>query len=573
MKAVALKSTSDIGHPKGQRNGHINPPPVSPWFAQLSSIPGAVIQRKVGCACGGGCAECKEELDEHNVQPKLTISTPGDPFEQEADRIADQVMRMPQPEHPDPDGHKSTRRDEIIEIAQIQSKSLDGTAGRWIQRQIGKAEIEEELVKGLVASGATVQRQIDEREERETDEEEEEKLMRAEATGGSIHPPAMNARPKIRSLEGGGQQLPSTVRDFMEPRFGCDFGHVRVHTDANADDAARAVNALAFTAGRNVVFAAGQYAPETSPGQRLLAHELTHVIQQSRSSSKIQRKIILGGKPYTPTKSYYKYLDANFGPTMVEFIKNMDNGGKPPEYSFVSAEQMGYEVRVRYQITKGMDEAHKGSCEYPDSAHPDYLDSAYWDRKGWMNYVPKSPLPAGKDASDAIESIFAPGAKTRLECMSMTVAVEYYSLLKGLGKSKFDALFPGGAGLEISTRLGSSTHPTFYGAKKLYKNITLTIKSEVLPGDWVYFKNFKDYLAKHPGGYWQGENSVYMGSGNYRGFGVSSLKEADLNGELVKQYNAGLPPADQKAVADLLAEGGGLQLSPVFRPDIAKLAP
>jgi hypothetical protein len=66
----------------------------------------------------------------------------------------------------------------------------------------------------------------------------------------------------------------------MEPRFGQDFSHVRVHTDAKADESARSVRALAYTVGRDVVFAGGHYAPDTHAGQRLLAHELTHTIQQ-----------------------------------------------------------------------------------------------------------------------------------------------------------------------------------------------------------------------------------------------------------------------------------------------------
>ncbi len=251
----------------------------------------------------------------------------------------------------------------------------------------------------------------------------------------------------------------------------------------------------------------------------------------------------------------------------------MHNDGKPPEFTFTSYEQMGVEVRVRDQAIKGIDEAHRGSCFYPDSAHPDHLDSAYWDRIDWMHFEPKSPLPVGKEASDAIEAIFAPGADSRLECQSMTVAVEYYSLLKGLGKTKFNALFPGGVGLEISARLSTGAHPTFYGSSRLYKKIALSSKSEILPGDWVYFKNFSDYLTKHPGGAWQGENAIYMGDGKYRGFGVSSMSETDMNAELVRVYNIGLPVADQKMVASLLAAGGGLLLNPVFRPDIAKLAP
>jgi hypothetical protein len=71
----------------------------------------------------------------------------------------------------------------------------------------------------------------------------------------------------------------------LEPRFRYDFGLVRVHTDGKAAESARAVNALAYTVGRNVVFDTGKYAPEASVGQRLLAHELAHVVQQSSSDA------------------------------------------------------------------------------------------------------------------------------------------------------------------------------------------------------------------------------------------------------------------------------------------------
>jgi len=81
-------------------------------------------------------------------------------------------------------------------------------------------------------------------------------------------------------LRSPGQPLDATTRAFMEPRFGHDFSSVRVHTDAEAAESASAVNALAYTVGRDVVFGAGQYAPRTQTGQRLMAHELSHVIQQ-----------------------------------------------------------------------------------------------------------------------------------------------------------------------------------------------------------------------------------------------------------------------------------------------------
>ena len=82
------------------------------------------------------------------------------------------------------------------------------------------------------------------------------------------------------ALRAGGQPLEAQTRARMESRFGHDFSGVRVHTDSKAADSARAVNALAYTVGRDVVFGAGQYAPHTGAGERLVAHELTHVVQQ-----------------------------------------------------------------------------------------------------------------------------------------------------------------------------------------------------------------------------------------------------------------------------------------------------
>jgi hypothetical protein len=86
-------------------------------------------------------------------------------------------------------------------------------------------------------------------------------------------------------LSSPGQPLDPATRAFMEPRFGHDFSRVRVHANAKAAESAKSVNAQAYTVGRNVVFGTGQYAPGTSEGERLLAHELTHVVQQKQVSA------------------------------------------------------------------------------------------------------------------------------------------------------------------------------------------------------------------------------------------------------------------------------------------------
>lgn len=90
----------------------------------------------------------------------------------------------------------------------------------------------------------------------------------------------------VNSIRGGGQSLPDSIRNFFEPRFGYDFSGVRVHSDAKASELSHVVNAKAFTIGRDVVFGAGQYKPESAEGKSLLAHELTHVLQQGTSLTK-----------------------------------------------------------------------------------------------------------------------------------------------------------------------------------------------------------------------------------------------------------------------------------------------
>lgn len=86
-------------------------------------------------------------------------------------------------------------------------------------------------------------------------------------------------------LNAPGQPLDTETRTFMEPRFGRDFSQVRLHTDAQAGQSAEAINASAYTVGRDVVFGPGEYKPASPEGRSLLAHELTHVNQQSEMST------------------------------------------------------------------------------------------------------------------------------------------------------------------------------------------------------------------------------------------------------------------------------------------------
>jgi hypothetical protein len=180
------------------------------------------------------------------LQAKLKIGQPGDKYEQEADRVVDALMQMPEP---------------------------------GVQRQEEPEEEEETLLAKSLAEEITplVQRQV------EPEEEDEE--LQAKATSGRFSEVNSNLESHIQYFKGGGQALSENDRAFFEPRFGRDFSQVRLHTDTQAAESTRRVNAQAFTMGQEVVFGAGQYAQGTSQGRRLMAHELTHVVQQSRGGA------------------------------------------------------------------------------------------------------------------------------------------------------------------------------------------------------------------------------------------------------------------------------------------------
>lgn len=102
------------------------------------------------------------------------------------------------------------------------------------------------------------------------------------ASVGSLIGESEEDRSPVKDVveSGGGRPLDEPVRETMEERLGQDFGDVRVHTDARASESAQAVQAHAYTVGSDIVFQSGKYAPDTADGQRMLAHELTHVVQQ-----------------------------------------------------------------------------------------------------------------------------------------------------------------------------------------------------------------------------------------------------------------------------------------------------
>ena len=149
------------------------------------------------------------------------------------------------------------------------------------------AEEEEEL------QAMPIQRAAEEEElqsmpvQRAAEEEEELQAMPIQRKGpGAGFEASPEVEEQIANQKGGGEPLPAETRSQMEPRFGADFSGVRLHTDSGAAQVSQAINAQAFTRGSDIFMGAGKYDPGSSEGKKLLAHELTHVIQQGSAKSK-----------------------------------------------------------------------------------------------------------------------------------------------------------------------------------------------------------------------------------------------------------------------------------------------
>lgn len=262
------------------------------------------------------------------VQPKLTMGKPNDKYEQEADKIADAVVRNAQNKTNSISAENGmplqTKRGELIQekplaesITPLVQKKDEVRVKAEEEELQAKAEEEEEMVQGQVEEEEEVQAQAEEEEEPvqmqtddeeeevpvkgESEEEEEEVQAKAEAKaeeemeevqakGQSGSNGQVAAAPSVESRlnnsGGNGTKMDKNTRAEMERSFGADFSRVNIHTDREAVQLSKEMGAQAFTHGNDVYFNEGKYNPGSDDGKHLLAHELTHTIQQTGSVSK-----------------------------------------------------------------------------------------------------------------------------------------------------------------------------------------------------------------------------------------------------------------------------------------------
>jgi hypothetical protein len=240
------------------------------------------------------------------VQTKLKVGAPGDRLEQEADNNADRVMRMPEPVR---QPMKEEERQPVVsrkEFGQVLNRMAqpEEKLQRQEEEKVQKKEGEEEQVQRMAQPEEKLQRQEEEKVQKKEGEEEqvqrmaqpEEKLQRQEEEkiqkkeeeevqrkGNGVPTVTPSVQSGITNQMAGGQALDTNTRGFMESRMNADFSTVRVHTDAESGMLNSQLSARAFTYQNHVFFNRDQYQPGTSEGKHLLAHELTHVVQQGHA--------------------------------------------------------------------------------------------------------------------------------------------------------------------------------------------------------------------------------------------------------------------------------------------------
>lgn len=279
--------------------------------AQPSSMP-LSVQRKPACACGGTCPHCQAK----RVQTKLSVSEPGDSLEREAEHVAEAVLRMPSPTAANhsrtaPSIQRAPALDEGTQgLSMWSTDRSDPLQPEWFGDERTAPPHLARLAAGTEAP--------------------------SQRLGGSLEA-------ELNKLPQSGTALSCEERQFFEPRFGNDFSDVRIHADAQADRLARTINAEAFTFGSHIAFRSERYAPRSESGRRLLAHELTHVVQQTganpTTARQVQRTIGDGHDLAAPRFSGNVTLEAAFDD---EVLVRRGAKGEPVRLIQESLREMGY---------------------------------------------------------------------------------------------------------------------------------------------------------------------------------------------------------------------------------------
>jgi hypothetical protein len=548
------------------------------------------------------------------IQTKLAINRPGDEYEQEADRVAEQVMSMPEPK----------------------------------------------LQRACACGGACPKCKAGQLSE------ERERLQTKRVRGSDTDP--VTAPSVVHQvLQSPGQPLDPATREFMESRFSHDFSRVRVHTDRRAaqsaadveardfsrvrihvDDraaeSARTVSALAYTVGRDIVFGADQYAPDTVPGRKLLAHELTHVVQQTDgavghatpAAATAQRKVILKGAEM-PAKDRSVFLKAHKWSNAARaaaIMEDMAAAGDP--FDFTDDNELETEIEKRLSTVGHMVESQQSVGKIPGDkrsafGYPftgesglygpriNYAAKDYWEASTPDNYAVRTDKARNKELASkprhqrctvygdqcdpyawrlsdkgrkdpyhAIAYLFAPQPahkRALLHCDYLISLVNFMSLADSIGEVEFNkriAAF-GADKIVLKTNLlmdlnvttferdpkGEFTATSKKGLGSMQR-VSPSSEADLVIGDHVIFYNYPTYdiINAKVGNAWRLENAVLVsknkGKDVFLGHGSGYKTADDMRAKLAEEYNdvakmalalvAKTASKDKKVLADAQAE-------------------
>jgi hypothetical protein len=361
-------------------------------------------------------------------QPKLTIAPINDPYEREADAVADSVMRS--------SGNESIQTK--ISPVDIQRKCASNNTEEQVQRKEGLDTGPQTDVSLLVSD-------------------------------------AVNA---------GGRPLDDHTRSYMENRIGHDFSDVKIHTDSIAAKSAQSINALAYTHGNDIVFNEGRYNPESSEGKHLLAHELTHTVQQKNNGQgSVQRMVEVNegvdldtmGYSVKRTGNYYTNSAVSKSSVWNEIVTGLFFSDRIFKVKGATSSEANKNFMAHIKSRYGIIE-FASKKKYTFAAGAGFkMNPEYWTVDPGISWSLKS----GADKQKAMDDVNVHPEEYAIACLAATKIT-----MEGGGKSPI--------------RVEGNNEA-----------------NDWIPGDWGYIENTKFPAGGTPG--LEGENIIYVGLDKFWG--------------------------------------------------------
>jgi hypothetical protein len=405
------------------------------------------------------------------------------------------------------------------------------------------------------------------------DNSEESETVQAKNIQGQSIQATPRLQRSIDAMRGGGQPLAASTRAFMEPRFGYDFSQVKIHTDAQSAESAESINALAYTSRQDIVFGPGQYRPETPAGQQLLAHELTHIVQQQEQAPTplpVQRKIKLrtGTWPFRKwieltQQQRERFVRKNFPKSQwhIALLIVDEMASSRDDFEFDDVNELYREVFKRMRASQLMTESQKdyktfGAFGYPEKGHNGQVNAAarqYWgpvQQDSGGSYFFEFSSAGRENAFAAITKLFVPQRRkedrTLIHCDYLASVIHMRVFAETIGAKEFNKRVKEGTiPLTLKWNGFADIEESFWrsSARESLQEVRPSSEKDLVIGDHVVFWNHRAYdlINARVHEAWRLENAVVEdqqgGELIFEGHGSGQHTNRGMRAELMKRYN------------------------------------